>query len=332
MNLDTIVQEFLASRKQGRVTAKAKASPRTLEVYSANLARFINWMAARDRPVLVWSDLTKSAFLEYLDYLESKEQEGKWSRSTVLQNLRVLRSLFHYINKDDEMKDAHVDASRQLRWLPRIEKAPKRQNIPTMKVVRDFVNSFRTSSLIQFRDYVMTNIILETGIRIGEVCNIKIEDLYSLDENFLIVTGKKTKRNPSGKRKVALTTNAVRLVRAWQKRRKFIKSAAESEYLFVSKYKDRVEPAAWANHITRHCKKHKIGGPGAIISAHRLRHVFATNFLKRGGDMEKLRQMTGHADYQVIQDYYLEESQIMNDSMRTEVERVSIVNTLKSIA
>jgi integrase/recombinase XerD len=155
--------------------------------------------------------------------------------------------------------------------------------------------------------------MLDTGIRLGEVCNLRLDHVL-LEEKLIIVDGK------TGPRTVPLSIEMARLIKGWTKRRQLCKTAKDSPFLFVSKYKPEMDVNGFGQRFRKHRAKYDL----PRISAHTFRHTFATNFLRKGGDIEKLRMMTGHTTYEQLREY-LHLAKIGSKEMHKEIERVSIL-------
>jgi integrase/recombinase XerD len=313
VKLSYLSQLFLDSRKRGTGGAKRKCSKATLEIYDRNIKIFSQYLLEYHQ-VVDYTEIKRLHTMQFLDWLDEREKKGEWKRATTLQTLRTLKTLFLFVEKDEDCQSEGLKS--YAKWLPSIEKAPRRTDIPQMKDLKAFKNSFNTKNRWQFRDYVVTCLLLDTGVRIGEVCNLQIEHVL-LDDHLMIVTGK------TGTRPIPLTDQMVRLLRAWLKRRSSCVTAQESPYVFISKYRPRMDKDAFGNRFRKHCSQHKL----PRITAHSMRHSFCTHFLKQGGDMEKLRSITGHSTYEMLKDY-LHLAKVGGSAVREELERVSMLKDI----
>lgn len=134
------------------------------------------------------------------------------------------------------------------------------------------------------RDRALLFVLLDTGIRASEVCDLRLTDLH-LQEGYLRVLGKGNKE-----REVGFGVNTKYHLIKYLRR---YRTAAEGvEQVFTNK---RQEPmtvsgldqmlyrlGAWA------------GIDGVRCSAHTFRHTYAVNFLLRGGDVYALSRSLGH--------------------------------------
>lgn len=132
--------------------------------------------------------------------------------------------------------------------------------------------------------------ILETlyscGLRVSELCNLKISDLY-FEEGFIKVDGKGGKQ-----RLVPISPRAIKEIEHWFIDRNQGKIKKEFEdYLFL---------ARWGNKISRIMVFHMIkelaskAGITKNISPHTFRHSFATHLLEGGANLRAIQCMLGH--------------------------------------
>lgn len=314
MYIKDLTSLFLDSRRLGTEGAKRKATPKTVKAYAYNMKVFTDWLLMTSgKNITQFDDISRMDINAFIRWL----QEQKWSEATKLQILRGVRAFLRWVENDDEAGE--IARKKNLKkYLPVIGKTPRRTDIPQTKDLKSFRQCFRTELVGGFRDYVMFCLMLDTGCRVGEVLNLKVNEMR-LEEKLLIVDGK------SGPRPVAITSDTVGLLKAWMKRRKFFKHAATNEYVFAGKYhSEKLSDEAYSKRLWRLRKKHP---ELPRITAHSLRHAFATNYLRKGGDMEKCRIMMGHSTYDMLKDY-LHISELGKDSLKKELERVSILRDI----
>lgn len=316
MVLNEMIRLFIDSRRRGTGGARKKCSSKTITIYEDNLRVFEGFLLSevKDGGITRYESIRRMHMVQFLDWLEAKESSGVWAKATVLQILRTLRTFFRWVDTDE---DCQLYELRGLhRYLPAIEKNPMRNDIPQLDKLRSFKNDFNTDDTWEYRDFVATCLMLATGMRLGEVCNIKVKDVL-FDQRLVVVIGKQ------GPRPVGLTKDILLLIKAWMKRRSTCRYAQDSEYLFVSKRAPQMTVDSFGQSFRKHRIKHGL----PRITAHTMRHVFSTNFLRKGGDIEKLRLMTGHTTYETLRGY-LHLAKIGSESVQKELERVNLLKEL----
>jgi site-specific recombinase XerD len=312
MTLDVMVKMFLDTRKRGVAGARRKCTAKTVKIYRDNLELFVNFVET-ECGVTAYEDVKRIHMNAFYDWMDEKVKSKRWSRSTVLQVLRSLRALFHWVDKDEDCRDENLRGIH--RWLPTIEKTPRRTDMPEITDVRKFTNYFDTGNRWHYRDYVITCLMLTNGVRAGEVCNLTIDGM-KLDELTLIVSGK------TGTRLVPITKDMARMLKGWMKRREGT-THADSPYVFVSKRGPKMEVGALGMNFRRHTAKYNL----PRMSPHTFRHLFCTHYLKNGGDIEKLRNITGHTSYAMLMDY-LHLAKVGGQAAKDELEKVNLLKDL----
>lgn len=146
------------------------------------------------------------------------------------------------------------------------------------------------------RDCAAIEMLYSCGLRVSELCNLLLSDLY-LDEGFLRVTGKGNKQ-----RLVPISERAIRELKSWFAFRNSINiKPGEEDYVFIS--------AARKKHLSRITVFHNIkvyaeqAGIQKIISPHTFRHSFATHLLEGGANLRAIQTMLGHESISTTEIY-----------------------------
>jgi site-specific recombinase XerD len=306
-----LVSGFLYSRKLGirAVGAKRKASDSTLSNYEYALDVFTDFMESK-RAKSKWESLNREDIRAYIEFVNAQE---KWSTSTKLTYLRTLRTLMHFIEKDEEC----ADLKSWRKELPAIGENEQRKNIPTPLDLKKWRASFDTDTVFGYRNYVAFCLFTVSGIRLGELSTLRL-DWLKLDNREIYVTGK------VGPRSVAITHEVVRLLNGWLKRRETLKFAKTSQFVFVGVNGERCKE----NGFGQVFRKMRKANPELVkLSSQLLRHSFGTYYLRNGGNMERLRLMMGHTTYDTTKKY-LHLAQVGSEQGKDELERVSPLKML----
>ena len=146
------------------------------------------------------------------------------------------------------------------------------------------------------RDRAAIEVLYSCGLRVSELCNLLLSDLY-LNEGFLRVTGKGNKQ-----RLVPISERAIRELKSWFVFRNSINiKPGEEDYVFIS--------AARKKHLSRITVFHNIkvyaeqAGIQKIISPHTFRHSFATHLLEGGANLRAIQTMLGHESISTTEIY-----------------------------
>ena len=146
------------------------------------------------------------------------------------------------------------------------------------------------------RDRAAIEMLYSCGLRVSELCNLLLSDLY-LDEGFLRVTGKGNKQ-----RLVPISERAIHELKSWFAFRNSINiKPGEEDYVFIS--------AARKKHLSRITVFHNIkvyaeqAGIQKTISPHTFRHSFATHLLEGGANLRAIQTMLGHESISTTEIY-----------------------------
>lgn len=316
MTLIDLLQSFMHSRKHGLSGAKGRSSVQTLDNYKRFLTPFVDFMMARSR--LKYEELTRNDVRAYVEHVNTNP---RWkSESSKLTMLRPLRTLFRFIEQDEECQEEKLRSWVKL--LPPIPRNPARIHIPTPKDLKAFNNEWETKTPYGFRNYAATSFMLATGQRIGEICHTRLEHLQ-LDNSLVYVP----EEGKTGSRLVPLDSQVTKILEIWLKRRSKLKGADKSPYLFIARGGIQCTRHTFGKAFRRLQPGSKAG---SRITPHTLRHSFGTYYLRNGGSMESLRMITGHKTYEAMKGY-LHLAQVGSDAAKKELDRVSPLKMISGI-
>jgi site-specific recombinase XerD len=152
-----------------------------------------------------------------------------------------------------------------------------------------------------FRNYLFLKILLDTGLRLSEIANIRIDNI-DLDVGLILVTVTKTDVD----RYVFLTESVRKLLYT------FIITQNLENYLFTDFKEDKPLSTSSIECFIYRLRR-KLGFKNSI-SPHKWRHTFATSYNKKGGNLETLRLLLGHSNIKTTQRYlHLDKDDILKE-------------------
>lgn len=139
----------------------------------------------------------------------------------------------------------------------------------------------------KIRNYAIIEILYACGLRVSEVINLKLSDLF-FSEGFIRVLGKGSKQ-----RFVPIAQSAINYIQLYQTEiRSKIKIKKEAEdILFLNRRGGQLTRAMIFTIIKQLTK---LAGLEKNVSPHTLRHSFATHLLENGADLRSIQLMLGH--------------------------------------
>jgi integrase/recombinase XerC len=139
------------------------------------------------------------------------------------------------------------------------------------------------------RDRAILETFYSTGIRISELVGLDKEDVDFIG-GIIKVTGKGKKE-----RVVPIGDVAVSAIRDYLGKRK-----KSSEVLFLNKSGRRITTRGVRGIVEKYLR---LAGIKQGVSAHTLRHSFATHLLNRGADLRSVQELLGHVNLSTTQIY-----------------------------
>ncbi len=139
------------------------------------------------------------------------------------------------------------------------------------------------------RDRAILETLYSCGLRVSELCGLKISDLY-LDEGFIRVHGKGKKE-----RLVPISPRAIDELKLWFIDREQINvKPGHEDNVFVSFRRGTSLSRITIFHIIKVlCQE---AGIRSTVSPHTFRHSFATHLLEGGANLRAIQEMLGHED------------------------------------
>jgi integrase/recombinase XerC len=150
-------------------------------------------------------------------------------------------------------------------------------------------------SPVGLRDVAMLELLYATGIRVGELCGLDVDDL-DRERNVIRVFGKGRKE-----RMVPFGIPAARAVERWLSTgRPQLRADGAGAALFLGARGQRIDQRA----VRRLVHQRIAEVPGAPdIGPHGLRHTAATHLLEGGADLRSVQELLGHASLATTQLY-----------------------------
>lgn len=142
-----------------------------------------------------------------------------------------------------------------------------------------------------FRDYTIMLTLLDTGIRLIELENMKVQDV-NLKNNALIVFGKGAKE-----REVIFQNTTKEYLRRYLK----LRGILDHEYVWISVEGDPLKRRSLQGRLSRYGKS--AGITDKRVSCHTFRHTFAKMYITNGGDTISLQKLLGHSSLDMVRHY-----------------------------
>ncbi|MFY9402344.1 MAG: tyrosine recombinase XerC [Candidatus Omnitrophota bacterium] len=229
--------------------------------------------------------------LESIDYLFLRKylavlKEKKLGNRTIGRKLSALRSFFRFLTRENLLKTNPI----LMLSSPKLEKPlPSFMTEDEVSKLIEAVYPKDDKDAFALRDRAILEVFYSSGLRISELVAL---DLNAVDfiSGIIKVMGKGKKE-----RVVPVGDIALKAIRNYLKARK-----KENEAVFLNKNGKRITTRGVRGIVGKYLKS---AGLLRGISAHTLRHSFATHLLNRGADLRTVQELLGHANLSTTQIY-----------------------------
>ena len=213
-------------------------------------------------------------------FIEQEQDRGLAVRS-VRNRTQALYSFIGYLVENDVISSDILTRRIRLKMPVSLPRAIDPADVRALLSVLDHT-----------RDRALFLLLLRTGMRVGELLDLRASDMHLPEKKILIYMGEKNYRG----RVVYMGEDAVEAAEAWLSIRD-----SRQEMLFYSSRRPTLCYAAVRNRFTKYLEKAGLSGKGYTI--HCLRHTFASEMLNAGLRLEVLQQLLGHSSLEVTRQY-----------------------------
>lgn len=294
--VDARSREFLQHLQTDR-----GASPYTVRNYQQALVEFFQWQLREKSQPPDWGGLQRDDFRSFLRFLGRKNL----SRAAIQLRFCALRSFYKFLIRRGVVAASPIKNLS----LPKAEKRlPKFLTVQQMKDLLEApLKGLRSlpvpkkkkagrplSASLCFRDVAILETIYSCGLRVSELCGLRVEDV-DWAERLVRVRGKGKKE-----RQVPVGEPALQAIDHYW--RTLPRPPAGVAPVFLS-HKRKPSPMA-SLQLARRLKNYlAIAGLDPGITPHKLRHSYATHLLDAGADLRSVQELLGHAHLVTTQVY-----------------------------
>jgi site-specific recombinase XerD len=269
---------------------------KTVAWYTANLKSFHNYLKNRCLPDTL-DKIDIKVLRQYVLYLLKKnkyhghpftpEKKEVLSASSVHGHVRTLRAFFGWLVAEGLIE---VNPAKDLKPPKLYQKVISTLSDDEIKAILALFTPMNSSNA---RNQTIFMLMLDTGIRMGELINLKIDDI-NMNMGLLKALGKGKKE-----RIVPVGSNAQRALQRYLFRYRPQPFSSSTDNAFLSVVGKPLTENSVKLIFSRLARRSGI----ARLHAHLCRHTFATRFLINGGDVFTLQQILGHSTLGMVRNY-----------------------------
>lgn len=265
----------------------------TINGYDYEITKFLDYLNDNH---LDYKKINIDMIRNYLKYLDSL----KYKKNSISKNLSSLRSYYKFLTEEK------VVLNNPFKNISNPKKDKKLPDFLNYEEINKLFDSADTKTPLGLRNRCILELLYDTGIRVSELVNLKINDI-EFDKKIINILGK------GKKERIVYYGDYLQevLEKYINDSRKYLLNNKLSEYLILnnsgSKITTRGVEYIIDKMVNEAAIKHK-------ISPHVLRHTFATHMLNGGADIKSIQQLLGHESLSTTGIY----THITNDVLRQE--------------
>ena len=262
-----LIKEF-----QSYLTVEKGLSANTIENYVKDVTSFTDFIEV---------DVLEVTIHDIREYLADQQSKGK-ARSSISRYICSIKEFYRFIETYYKVPNPAKDISSHNR---QVDSLPKNLSLTEMAKFMAVVGESR------IKTKTIVELLYGTGCRVSELINLKVED-FDFEEGFINILGKGNKE-----RIVPIAPRTIQLVQDYLEHFEI-----ESGLLFPKRGNDS-EPMSRISvtNLTKDIARR--AGISSNVSAHVMRHSYATHMLENGCDMATMQELLGHSDMKTTKIY-----------------------------
>lgn len=277
-------------------------STNTLSAYRNDLSQFSTFLDSGEAgmlpPARTWADVGRDHVIAFLRYIK----ERQYATTTLARKQAALKSFFKYLvsrqvlasNPSEELTSPHVDRAQ-----------PHTISSTQVDLLMQKLNNQPAASPDSLRDRAMLLLLYSTGLRVGEMVALNVQDVdegaatvatYGRGKSRSVLVGS---REAQEALRDYLTRGRPALVRAQEAGASLAREEDDRQALFLNHRGQRLTRQGFWLILKGYARSVGLED----VTPHTLRHSFAAQKLSSGADLRDLQKMLGHASLSTTQVY-----------------------------
>lgn len=260
-------------------------SENTIKSYERDIKQYLEYIESNKMDSL--NQITR---YHILSFLQKQREIGKSSNS-IVRMVSSLRKFHQYLALEkiiDHDPMELIDTPKKVKTLP---------EVISLESVEKLIEISDTNTTLGLRDRAILELMYATGLRISELCHLKMNELH-LTMSLIQTRGKGNKE-----RIIPISDTAKQWLELYLDTSRVTlnnKNSSDSPYVFLN---------ARGGSLSRQGVWKKIkqlvnqAGISQNVTPHTLRHSFATHLLENGADLRIVQELLGHSDISTTQIY-----------------------------
>ncbi len=281
--MDAKELQRLVRRYHQYLKLEKASSGNTVDAYMRDLDKFLIFI--KDEGV----DLL-DAKLEHFHNFSATMYDIGIAPSSLSRILSGVRSFYHFLVLEDKLE---VNPTELLEFPKRPQHLPDVLSVEEIDAIESVIDLSNPEGQ---RNKAIIEVLFSCGLRVSELVNLKISNLY-LDDEYIRVEGKGSKV-----RLVPISEKAIRELKLYFIDRNMLRIPIENQdYVFVSRLRKKPLTRVMVFLMIKDLVEK--AGVQKTVSPHTFRHSFATSLLEGGANLRAIQAMLGHESIATTQIY-----------------------------
>lgn len=256
--------------------------PNSIDAYMSDILKFSVFVGGEEGLLHATAD-------DMREFLASLNSIGINARSQA-RLLSAMRSFYRFLKLDGYVEHDNTELIKSPKLGVRLP------DVLTLQEIDDIINAIDLAKGEGQRNRAMIEMLYSCGLRVSELCGLKMSDLY-IEEQFIRVTGKGDKQ-----RLVPISPRAIAELEAYfEDRSRIAIKRGYEDYIFISERLKKPLSRVTMFHIIKELVM--AAGIKKSVSPHTFRHSFATHLLEGGANLRVIQAMLGHESISTTEIY-----------------------------
>jgi integrase/recombinase XerC len=246
-------------------------SPKTLRAYGDDLTQFLAWVEKNRVDFDIPTRFSRGDIEGFMQYLAAQRMTGV----TRVRKLAAIRKFFTFLEENSILaaNPAHT------------VKGARREEKETSILYKEQYKALLYEASDNIRDYAIIQTFLQTGIRLSELANLRVDDV-DVEHRILTVRQGKGKKD----RQIPLVDDAIKALRNYLRYRN-TQLIMDDDILFLAKNGTSMNVSTVKYTVAKYVKR---AGIRKKVSVHTLRHTFGAHKADKQMSLATLQELMGH--------------------------------------
>ena len=263
---------------------RKRLNEKTIKAYTIDLNQYLEFITT--------TEINQKIINEYVHYLNKKYLKYK----TIKRKIASVKAFYSYLEYEEIIDYSPFNKIKTKIKEPKL--LPKTiQKDYIDKIIHLLLKDLKNSKTefqkkISLRNITLISVMLSTGIRVSELCNIKLKDIDLLE--------KKLKIFGKGSKERILYLGNSNVVQLCQMYLTYNNTCKKNEYFFLNKFNKKLSEQTVRILLKKIESELELS---THITPHMFRHTFATTLLEKGVDIRYIQNILGHSSISTTQIY-----------------------------